>query len=256
MSAAGPDSLSWKRFGDRLAAGAVPLLPFGAYEQHGPHLPLSTDTVMAQGLTRRLATVLHGEVDTLVLPPVEYGQTTDNDGFPGTLTLSFDTVRAIALDLAAALHRQGARCLVVVNGDFGNQAPLRVAARESVQRWDFPVLVINYPGMAEAADAALTSEPAGYGLRHADEFETSIMLALTPDDVRMDTAVAEYPEYPAVFPALQIGLHELSVTGVFGDPTAATAEKGEALLERLSAAAAELVRAFVSRVDGDRASGG
>lgn len=251
MTEAHPEHLSWKRFGDRLAAGAVPLLPFGAYEQHGPHLPLSTDTVMAQGLTQRLAEALRGELDILVLPPMEYGQTTDNDGFPGTLTLSFDTVRAIALDLAGALHRQGARCLVIVNGDFGNQAPLRLAAREAVQRWDFPVLVVNYPGMTEAMDELLTTAPAGHGIRHADEFETSIMLALAPDDVRMDAAVAEYPTYPAVFPALQLGLHELSVTGVFGDPTAATAATGEALLDRLAVAAAGLVREFVSRTAGD-----
>ena len=246
-----PERLSWKRFGERIAAGAIPLLPFGAYEQHGPHLPLSTDTVMALGLAERIALALQGDLDTLVLPAVEYGQTTDNDGFPGTLSLSFDTVRAVALDLAGALHRQGARCLVVVNGDFGNQAPLRLMARDALARWNFPVLVVNYPGMDQAAAELLTSTPAGHGLHHADEFETSIMLALAPEDVRMDAAVAEYPAFPATFPALQQGLHELSHTGVFGDPTPATATTGEALLDRLSAAAADLVRAFTSRVGPD-----
>lgn len=236
---------SWPDFGARLAAGAVPLLPFGAYEQHGPHLPLDTDTMMAAGLCRRLA----GRLDALALPAVGYGQTTDNDGFPGTLSLSFDTVRAVLTDIATALHRQRARALVVVNGDFGNRAPLRIATAESTARLGFPILVVDYPGLDEAAAAVCTSTPAGFGLRHADEFETSILLALAPESVEMTRAVAEYPEFPATFPAVQPGLHELSRTGVFGDPTAATAAKGEALLDLLTENALALIRGFLAGLE-------
>ena len=229
-------------FGARLAAGAVPLLPFGAYEQHGPHLPLDTDTLMAGGLCRRLAAGL----DALVLPAVGYGQTTDNDGFPGTISLSFDTVRAVLADIATALHRQRARALVVVNGDFGNRAPLRIATTETSARLGFPILVVNYPGLDEAVAAVCTSPAAGFGLRHTDEFETSVVLALHPDAVEPTRAVAEYPEYPATFPAVQHGLRELSRSGVFGDPTAATAAKGDALLELLTRSAQDLIRAFLA----------
>lgn len=229
-------------FGARLAAGAIPLLPFGAYEQHGPHLPLDTDTVLAAGLCRRL----EDRLDALLLPAVGYGQTTDNDGFPGTISLSFDTVRAVLADIAAALHRHGARALVVVNGDFGNQAPLRISAAETSARLGFSILVVNYPGLDEAAAAVCTTATAGFGLRHADEFETSVVLALAPDAVEMTRAVAEYPDFPATFPALQHGLVELSRSGVFGDPTAATAAKGEALLELLTENALALIRAFLA----------
>ncbi len=233
------DPLPWPEVRDRLAAGAIPVLPFGAHEQHGPHLPLATDTIMAAGLARRIA----AEVDALVLPAVSYGQTTDNDGFPGTTSLAFDTVRAIATDVAKAAARAGAPGLVIVNGDFGNQAPLRIAAREFEP---LPVLVVNYPGLQQACDQVCTSAPAGFALRHADEFETSVMLALAPQTVRMDRAVAEYPTYPASFPDLQIGLNRLSRSGVFGDPSVASAEKGQRLLELLSAAAVGLVRAFLA----------
>ncbi|MTD14239.1 creatininase family protein [Nakamurella sp. YIM 132087] len=234
--------------GALLAAGSVPLLPFGAFEQHGPHLPLSTDTIMARALAERLCPV----VDGVLLPAVEYGQTTGNDGFPGTLSLSFDTVRAIAGDLISALHRQGARALVIVNGDFGNRAPLALAARDAKERNGFPVLVLNYPGMTEAFAAIGTSRPAGFGLHHADELETSIVLAVAPEAVDMSRAVAEYPVFPPDFPDAEYGMAELGATGVFGDPTHATAEKGEALLDALTAAAARLIGDFLRLHPQDR----
>ena len=242
------DALSWPEVRDRLALGVIPLLPFGAHEQHGPHLPLATDTIMAAGLARLIGDALDGSARSLVLPAVSYGQTTDNDEFPGTLTLSFDTVRAITRDLATSLARSGARALVVINGDFGNQAPLRIAAREFAA---LPILVVNYPGLAQACAEVCTSEPAGFGLRHADEFETSIMLELAPETVDMTKAAAEYPSYPATFPDRQIGLNQLSRSGVFGDPSVASAQKGRALLDRLTESAVALIRAFVADLDLD-----
>lgn len=218
------------------------MLPFGALEQHGPHLPLSTDTIMADGLARRIT----DEVDGILLPPLPYGQTSDNAGFPGTMTLSFDTVRAIAKDIAAGLKQQGACGFVIVNGDFGNQAPLRQAAREISEGLALPVLVVNYPGMAEIAAELCTTAPAGFGLYHAEEFETSLVLHLRPEDVRMDLAVAEYPDYPPTFPAVLTGLDQLSRSGVFGDPRPATADLGVRLLDRLTIEAVTLVRAFLA----------
>jgi creatinine amidohydrolase len=225
-----------------LRSGIIPLLPFGAYEQHGAHLPLATDTIMARALAERLAPMVGG----IVLPAVEYGQTTGNDGFPGTLSLSFETVRAIATEIAAGLRRAGARCLVIVNGDFGNQAPLRLAARDIKQRGDLPVLVINYPGLEEAAAEICDTPGAGFGLHHADEFETSIVLAADAHAVDLGRAVAEYPEFPPTFPAVEYGMHELSASGVFGDPRPASADKGERLLDRLAAQAASLIARFAA----------
>jgi creatinine amidohydrolase len=244
VEASGADAsrITSPEFGALLARGAVPILPFGALEQHGPHLPLSTDTIMVDGLTRRIAAA----VDGIVLPPIGYGQTSDNAAFPGTITLSFDTVRAITKDIAAALQAQGARALVVVNGDFGNQAPLRQAAREITEQPGLPVLVVNYPGMVEIAADLCTTEPAGLGLYHAEEFETSLMLLLRPGDVRMDRAVAEYPVYPPTFPAVPTGLDKLSRSGVFGDPRPATAELGGRLMDRLAQGAISLVGAFLA----------
>ncbi|MEV0641451.1 creatininase family protein [Streptomyces sp. NPDC050619] len=190
---------------------------------------------------RRIAERVGG----LLLPAVAYGETFGNAGFPGTISLSFDTVRAITLDVCSALHRHGARGLIVVNGDFGNQAPLKLAAREARERFGLPVLVVDYPGLAETAAAVCDTEPAGPGFFHADEVETSVMLAAAPDAVDLRHAVAEYPQFPPTFPALFAGLETMSTSGVFGDPTTATGAKGEALLDGLTDAATGLVRAFL-----------
>lgn len=137
--------------------GCVGVLPFGAFEQHGPHMPLSTDTIMARELARRLA----GAADAL-LPPVHYGETSGDNGFPGTLSLGFETVRRITLDICASLREGGVAGLVVVNGDFGNQAPLQLAACEARDQLGYPVLMIDYPGLAEIAAEVSQSAPAGH----------------------------------------------------------------------------------------------
>lgn len=236
--------LPWPRVGALLTAGAVPILPFGAQEQHGPHLPLSTDTMMADGLARRVAAALGG----LLLPAVPYGQTADNGTFPGTVSLLFDTTRAIAVDIAASVQAHGARGLVIVNGDFGNRAPLTLAARQ-INDAGLRVLVVNYPGLEGVLTELMTTEPAGFGLVHADEFETSVVLALQPDAVDMDRAVAEYPVFPPTFPSEPVDLRALSESGVFGDPRPATAELGKRILTALTAAAVELVTAFLESLD-------
>ncbi|GGL85346.1 creatininase family protein [Nakamurella endophytica] len=235
-----PHSAAWPDAARALGRGALPILPFGAHEQHGPHLPLATDTVMAAGLAGRIAE----QVDGWLLPAVTYGHTVGNDGFPGTVSLSFETVRAVAADICRALVRQGARGVVVVNGDFGNRAPLELAAQQVRAETSRPVLVVNYPGLAEIAAELCTTAPAGWGLMHADEFETSVVLALEPEHVRMERAVAEYPDFPATFPELSEPLHRLSRSGVFGDPTPATAELGRRLLDRLTDRAVALVSEF------------
>lgn len=236
------ERISWPEARAHLAAGAPIILPWGAYEQHGPHLPLATDTVMAAELARRLA----ARFGAWLLPALGYGETANNAGFPGTLSLSFDTVRAILLDLCAALGRHGARRLIVVNGDFGNQAPLKLAAREARQLYEISVLIIDYPGLEQAAAEILETRPAAPGFYHADEFETSVMLATAPGSVRMDRAEPEYPHFPPTYPALFAELDTISASGVFGDPRPASAEKGRALLDALTLRAAALITEFLT----------
>ena len=240
------ENATWPEIKQRLERGkTLAILPIGAEEEHGPHLPLATDTIMAAGFAERLSEAL----DALLLPTIPYGETWTTSGYPGTISLSFNTVLAIILDIGQSLAAQGVSALVIVNGHFGNQAPLEQASRQLLTEQHLPTLIVNYPGMEQAAAAICESKPAAPGFYHADEFETSIVLALKPETVHMDRAEAEYPQFPAVFGSVPLKLDSFNRSGVFGDPRPATAEKGERLLSALEAPALRLIRAFLATLD-------
>jgi creatinine amidohydrolase len=217
---------TWPDVAAHLAQRPIAVLPFGALEQHGPHLPLGTDTATATELARRLAERL----DAVLLPPIHYGDTWNTAGWPGTISLRPSTVTAIAEDVGRAAAASGARLLVVVNGDWGNRLPLQAAMRTLEVEGALRAITLDHPGMDTAIEEVRESRPAAPGLDHAEEIETSIMLAIAPDDVRTDRYEACYPTFPSDFGTRQMQLHPFSPSGVFGDPASATAEKGERLL--------------------------
>jgi creatinine amidohydrolase len=218
---------SWTDVRDHVAAGnTVAFLPFGAHEEHGPHLPLSTDTIVAVETAKRLSEHYNG----LLLPEIAYGETWVTSGYPGTISLSPTTVTAIAVDIGMAVAGFGIRQFVIVNGDFGNRVPLAAAGR-ALNEKGIATIVLDYPGMDAAIAAARDTAPAHPIMNHAEEIETSMVLAAAPTAVSSDRYVAEYPEFPVDFGLRPIQLHEVSASGVFGDPTTASAAKGEALYD-------------------------
>jgi creatinine amidohydrolase len=219
----------------------VAVLAFGAQEQHGAHLPLATDTFLASELARRVADAL----DALLLPPVPYGETWSTSGYPGTVSLSFATVQAIMLDLGNSLAAGGVKTLIVINGHFGNRAPLEQAAR-TLQANGIPMLLLDYPGLDSLAASICDSQPAGPGFFHADEVETSMALACAPDTVQMELAAAEYPQFPPLFGSVPIKLDTFCASGVFGDPRPATAAKGEQFYAALTNNCVTLAQTFLA----------
>lgn len=217
--------LPWVDVAAAVKKGVLAVLPVGACEQHGHHLPLSTDTDLAFAVALRTADALQA----LVLPAVAYGDAWTNEAFAGTLSLSPDTVRALISDIGAGLHRMGVRGLIVINGHFGNRGPIELAARALVQA-GLPVLHLDYPGLEALAAEICDSPPAGPGFYHADEVETAMMLSLRPEAVNLSRAVPEYPTFPPTFGMEPMQLRSFNATGVFGDPRPATAAKGAALL--------------------------
>ncbi len=137
--------------------------------------------------------------------------------------------------------------MIVVNGHFGNQAPLEQAARALVIESALPVLVLNYPGLETLASEVCESKPAAPTFYHADEVETALVLATLPEVVHMDLATAEYPIFPASFGAEPIRLDTFCDSGVFGDPRSATPEKGERLYAGLVDSCLNVVRSFLQR---------
>jgi creatinine amidohydrolase len=228
---------SWEDVAAGIVRGLIAILPIGAVEQHGPHLPLLTDTTLAAGVARRIA---EGVDAALLLPAIAYGDAWTTEGWAGTLSLSPDTLRASVIDLGRGLHRMGVRALVTINGHFGNREPISLAAR-ALSELGLPVLHLDYPHLEALAAEHMESEPAGPGFYHADEVETSMMLALAPASVRLDRAKPEYPAFPPLFGSEPMKLSAFNKSGVFGDPRPATAEKGEALIAGIAAESQRLI---------------
>ncbi len=216
------------------AIGLIAVLPVGALEQHGPHLPLDTDTVLATGVARRIA----AEIGGWLLPAIGYGEAWSAEAWPGTISLSADTLRLTIEDIARGVQRIGAVGLVTVNGHFGNRAPISSATLP------LPALHLDYPGLEDAAAEYCSSRPAAPTFYHADEVETSMMLALAPEAVRMDRAIAEYPTFPPDFGTRPIQLRSFNSSGVFGDPRGATAATGEKIIARIVAESVREITAW------------
>lgn len=228
---------SWEDVAAALDRGLIAVLPVGAVEQHGPHLPLLTDTVLASGVARRIS---EGLPDALLLPAIAYGDAWTAEGWTGTLSLSPDTLRASVTDIGRGLHRMGVRGLVTVNGHFGNREPIALAAR-TLSELGLPVLHLDYPQLETIAAEHMESEPAGPGFYHADEVETSMMLALAPEGVRLERAQPEYPDFPPLFGHEPMKLSAFNRSGTFGDPRPATADKGEALIAGIATESLRLI---------------
>lgn len=215
------------------------IVPLGSTEQHGPHLPLATDTVMAEEWARRLAEA----VDAFYLPALPYGQVWSARKFPGTISLKPETLQAVLIDIAHSLYTHGVRKLVLLSGHLGNVAVMRDAARLLLERLpDLKVLHVCYPEVRRVAEGIAETPFWGNGTFHAAELETALMLAVAPGLCRMDQAPCEYPEVPKEYSVAPVPWDRFSKTGVFGDARVATLDKGQRLLERWLEVMAKLVR--------------
>lgn len=232
--------LTWPEVAEAVADAPFALLPFGAVEEHGPHLPLGTDCVAADALADRLA----DRASLLRLPTMPYGQVWSLEHFPGSLSVSDETLVAVVVDIARGLRRVGVRGLVLLTAHLGNAAALKKATRLLEGPDGLPAIALAYPGLKEIAAQVRETPESHPAIMHSDELETSVILAIAPERVRMERAVAEYPQYPRHFDVSPVRWDTICSSGVFGDATAATAEKGELIVEHVVSAAAELVAAW------------
>jgi creatinine amidohydrolase len=192
--------------------GPIVVVPVGSCEQHGPHLPLHTDTVIASHLAHDLAA---RRTDCAVAPPITITASGEHQGFPGTLSIGTDVMADLVIELARSAD--WAAGLVLVNGHGGNVAAMERASR--VLRSERRTVLTWWPALPDA-------DP------HAGHTETSLMLALAPDAVRFERAVAG--PIPATVDLVRDGVQPWSETGVLGDPTAATADAGARIFTQLA----------------------
>jgi len=214
----------------------VVVLPIGAVEQHGPHLPTLTDTLIVTGLLDATLAQLPADVRAWALPPLHYGKSTEHLAFPGTVSLSAATLLAVLHDIGASVQRAGFRRLAFLNGHGGNMALLDVAARD-IRAATGLLCFCLHPAAFTDPPFDITPAEHQYGL-HAGEVETALVLALAPELVHMERAPRHFPDFPATGtplfffgPASAAWLAaDWSASGVFGDATLGTPEKGRALI--------------------------
>lgn len=246
-----PEEIRWEKLTApelRRLAGrdALVVLPVAALEQHGPHLPVWTDSMIGHACCIRAAEQAR-DVPAVVLPPMWMGMSEHHLPFGGTISLDYQTFHGVLRCVCRSLKAQGFRRLLLVNSHGGNIDPLAVAARELCAEFAMPVVAttifhVDGPGVA----AVLETQP---GVQHACEAETSFWLALHPGEVRQDR-IADSLAGPgvsagAVFHRFWSFEERAPRTGVRGDPRAATAEKGERLLEVVARALAGAMRETV-----------
>jgi creatinine amidohydrolase len=222
----------------------------GAIEQHGPHLPVAVDAMMGQVWLSLALPRLPAWASCYVAPAITIGKSNEHTGFPGTLVVSKATLRELLLATARQVHAWGFRKLAVINTHGGNISVVTYTLREIRELYGLHAEVLR-----GHRDLGLSKQEATYGF-HAGEVETSWMLAAAGSLVRMEHARCEYPARiddpsplrPEAAPAtFSWASQDISKTGIMGDATAASAEKGMRWLElgaeRYAEQIAELCRA-------------
>lgn len=230
------------------AADPVLVLPLGAVEQHGPHLPLGTDALIAEGLVAAACRHLDAADRIHTLPTLAVGASAEHASFPGTLSLSAGTLARMIEDIGASLAAAGIRRLVVCNAHGGNRAVLDTAALRLRRDHGMLVVKAHYFRQPLPPEIALPEEELQHGL-HGGAIETALMLALHPERVRAE-ALAPARSLGALLESRfrQVGpegangfawlAEDLHPSGAVGDATLATRELGLRLLDHYASALA------------------
>lgn len=234
------------------ARDGVALVPVGATEQHGPHLPVTTDTTIAVAFATAASARVSRDVATWVLPALAYGFSPEHAGRPGTVSLSASTLLALTADIGRGIAASGIRRLLFVNGHGGNPELLHVACRQLREQQGLAAFAVHVPGLALPPEMA-AGVTTGDLDAHAGHYETSVMLTLDPAAVETTAAhaggIAEVNAVAASltrpFGTVSVPWHvdDLSPSGVIGDPTTADAAWGERAFSAQTTALAEIVRA-------------
>lgn len=241
--------MKWPEVQEALKRNPAVIVPVGSTEQHGPHLPLSVDV----DLPMYVATKAAEKTGDLVAPPVTYGYNEKEWKFPGTISLKTETLMAVLYDICESLSRSGFKYVLLLNGHGFNTAIVQQVTHMVMEK--LPILCVSISYWDLVLDLAKEVRESGRGgMSHACEFETSGMLYVNPEHVDMSKAVDELPRVEGKYMWLEIIDRSpyymrprwdiLTTSGVCGNPTLATAEKGKVLMEAAADRLAEFLEVF------------
>lgn len=236
--------LTWQEAAQAIERCPVAMLPIGAgTKEHGPHLPCGTDLMVVEELARRVVEA----APVILLPALAYGYFPAFVDWPGSVSVGSRRFMDTVGDIVRSLARHGTRKFLLLDGGVSTHPPLRTLSSELHEELGVRVAVTNIIALGHEAKRAVAEQESG---GHADEIETACMLVIRPDLVRMDRAVKEIdPALPGTrgedsVRKFALGGKMLTRSGVNGDPTLATAAKGERVLAAMAQDIIDFVRDF------------
>ena len=249
------EEMSWTDFQKAMETHDTALVPFGSVEVEGPHLPMAVDSIVALEVARRVADATEG---TLVAPLLNVTYSDWHMGFAGTLSLTMPTLLKVTMEVCSSLCHQGFKRIFFINSHVGNDAAAWNTANELTAQGKARVGMVSlWPLSTEVAQEIAELKEKKF--MHAGEIMSSVVMAIRPDLVNMDQAVVEYLKpktdgYEAVLSSksrlkgkmfsIYHTSDELTQSGVMGDPSTASAEKGEAVLKKMVDFVSEAVTEF------------
>jgi creatinine amidohydrolase len=249
--------MTWEEFRDCVDQKLVVVIPMGSVELEGPYLPLGVDTIVAEGVARRL----EGEEGVLIGPSLPFGYSKWFMPFPGTISLEHATLTALLMEYCRSLISHGVKRFVFLNAHRGNNACVDEASRTLILEGPLRIGMLGLWRLANDLAAGKQGLIREGKFTHAGEIMTSVLLALKPETVVTQGMRADSPKSPEGSPFRILNslgetffqglvqtvyphIREITGTGVFGDPTTASAEKGEALLDQMTAYIKAFLQAF------------
>lgn len=229
----------------------VAILPVAAIEQHGPHLPVATDTALASAYVEAVLDILPPELAATFLPIQAIGKSNEHIASPGTLTLSWETLTRVLIETGESVARAGVRKLILANSHGGNTAILDIVTRELRVNHGLFAVATHWTRLGGLPHGLFSDWEGRYGI-HGGDMETSVMLAARPDLVRMDKAerfasaqerLAQRHKYLRAHGTAFFGwqAQDLNAAGTVGDASLATADKGRMTIEHVARAFVDLI---------------
>mgnify|MGYP006418833209 FL=1 len=249
--------MTWHEIKEVAEQDRVAVLPVAIHEDHGPHLPVDTDILLCSSICEKAVSSIPGEA--VLIPSLGHGYSPHHMDFHGTLTITWDTFIRFVKDICCSLAHHGFKRILIVNGHGSNASPLDLAARLSILEYEGKILCasVSHWDLRKVKELGKEIRDSDYGgTSHAGEFETSLYLALRPDLVDMSKAVDDRsPMSPSSRTALLAGAppegsgarlvpywSSITASGVNGDATKATKEKGEKFLAASVESLVDLIR--------------